>query len=56
MKENKNSEVIKYILENYNVQSTNDIADVLKDIFNNTIQTMMNVELGTAMGYSNCLN
>ena len=40
MKENKNNEVVKYILENYNIKNVNDIANALKD----TIQTMMNAE------------
>lgn len=33
MKENKNYGVVKYILENYDIQNTNDIADaVLEEI------------------------
>ena len=41
MKENKNNEVVKYLLENYDIKNANDIAYALKD----TIQTMMNAEL-----------
>ena len=41
MKENKNNEVVKYILENYDIKNANDIADALKDMFKDTIQTMM---------------
>ena len=33
MKENKNNEVVKYLLENYDIKNANDIADALKDIF-----------------------
>ena len=44
MKENKNNEVVKYILENYDIKNANDIADALKDMFKDTIQTMMNAE------------
>ncbi len=33
MKENKNNEVVKYILENYDIKNPNDIADALKDMF-----------------------
>lgn len=40
MKENKNNEVVKYLLENYDIKNANDIAYALKD----TIQTMMNAE------------
>ncbi len=44
MKENKNNEVVKYILENYDIKSVNDIANALKDMYKDTIQTMMNAE------------
>ena len=44
MKENKNNEVVKYILENYNIKNVNDIANALKDMYKDTIQTMMNAE------------
>lgn len=44
MKENKNNEVVKYLLENYDIKNVNDIADALKDMFKDTIQTMMNAE------------
>ena len=33
MKENKNNEVVKYLLENYDIKNTNDIAYALKDMF-----------------------
>ena len=51
MKENKNKEVIKYLLENYDIRNANDIADALKDMFKDTIQTMMNAEFDSSMGY-----
>lgn len=51
MKENKNKEVIKYLLENYDIRNVNDIADALKDMFKDTIQTMMNAEFDSSMGY-----
>lgn len=44
MKENKNKEVVKYLLENYDIKNTNDIVYALKDMFKDTIQTMMNAE------------
>ena len=46
-----NKEVIKYILDNYEINNANDIGDALKDLFKDTIQTMMNAEFDTAMGY-----
>jgi len=51
MKENKNKEIMNYILENYNVQSADDVAEALKDMFKDTIQGMMNAEFDTSMGY-----
>src|SRR5574344_3106570 len=51
MKENKSNEVVKYILENYDIKDANDIADALKDMFKDTIQTMMNAEFETSIGY-----
>lgn len=51
MKENKNNEVVKYLLENYDIKNANDIAYALKDMFKDTIQTMMNVEFDSSMGY-----
>lgn len=44
MKENKNNEVVKYLLENYDIKNVNDIVYALKDMFKDTIQTMMNAE------------
>lgn len=52
MKENKNNEVVKYLLENYDIKNANDIAYALKDMFKDTIQTMMNAEFDSSMGYS----
>jgi len=51
MKENKNKEIMNYILENYNVQSADDVAEALKDMFKDTIQGMMNAEFDSSMGY-----
>ena len=50
MKENKNNEVVKYLLENYDIKNVNDIADTLKDMFKDTTQTMMNAEFNSSMG------
>ncbi len=51
MKENKNNEVVKYLLENYDIKNANDIAYALKDMFKDTIQIMMNAEFDSSMGY-----
>lgn len=51
MKENKNNEVVKYLLENYDIKNANDIAYALKDMFKDTIQTMMNAEFDSSMEY-----
>ncbi|MEG1900096.1 MAG: transposase, partial [Bacilli bacterium] len=51
MKENKGKELTKYILENYEVKDANDVALALKDMFKDTIQTMMNAEFDTSIGY-----
>lgn len=51
MKEKENNEVVKYLLENYDIKNANDIAYALKDMFKDTIQTMMNVEFDSSMGY-----
>ena len=51
MKENKNSEIVKYVLENYDIKNADDIAYALKDMFKDTIQTMMNAEFDSSMGY-----
>ena len=52
-RETKNNEIVKYILENYDINNANDIADALKDMFKDTIQTMMNAEFDSSMGYEN---
>lgn len=52
MKERKNNEIVKHILENYDIKNANDVAEALKDMFKDTIQTMMNAEFDTSMGYS----
>lgn len=52
MKESKNNEIVKHILENYDIKDANDVAEALKDMFKDTIQAMMNAEFDTSMGYS----
>lgn len=52
MKESKNNEIVKHILENYDIKNASDVAEALKDMFKDTIQTMMNAEFDASMGYS----
>ena len=52
MKKSKNNEIVKHIIENYDIKDANDVAEALKDMFKDTIQTMMNAEFDTTMGYS----
>lgn len=42
---------MKYMLENYDVKTADDVAEALKDMFKDTIQGMMNAEFDTSMGY-----
>ncbi|MBE7021140.1 MAG: hypothetical protein E7411_06890 [Ruminococcaceae bacterium] len=37
-------EIVKYIIENYNPKSANDITDALKDLLGDTLQGMLNAE------------
>lgn len=46
-----NKELIKYMLENYEIKSTLDIQEALKDMFSETIETMLNAELDVHLGY-----
>lgn len=51
MEKKDNSEIIKYLLENYDIKNANDISNALKDMFKDTLQTMLNAEFDTHMGY-----
>jgi len=44
-------EIIKYIIENYNPKSANDITNALKDLLGDTLQGMLNAEFDEHMGY-----
>ena len=35
------NELFKTLIENYNIKSTDDIKDMLKDLLGGTIQTML---------------
>ena len=51
MKENKNNEVVKYLLENYDIKNATVIAYALKDMFKDTIQIVMNAKFDSSIGY-----
>ena len=46
------NEVFKTLIENYNIKSTDDIKDMLKDLLGGTIQTMLEAEIEDNLGYS----
>ena len=51
MKENKSKELTEYIMNNYEINNANDVANALKDMFGGVIQNMMNAEFNSSMGY-----
>ena len=46
------NEVFKRLIEDYNIKSTDDIKDMLKDLLGGTIQTMLEAEIEDNLGYS----
>lgn len=44
MEKKDNSEIIKYLLENYDIKNADDISNALKDMFKDTLQTTLSVE------------
>jgi transposase-like protein len=51
MDKNKSKELTDYILNNYDINNANDVANALKDMFGGVIQNMMNAEFNSSMGY-----
>jgi len=45
-------EAVKYLLENYDIKTPQDIQVALKDLFKDTIQEMLEAELETNLGHS----
>ena len=43
--------VIQGLLNEYDIQSAEDIQDVLKDLLSGTIQTMLETEMNDHLGY-----
>ncbi|WP_041593951.1 hypothetical protein [Mycoplasmopsis fermentans] len=44
-------EITEKILENYNPVTSGDLSMAMKEVFQNTIQKMMNKEFDNFMGY-----
>lgn len=45
------SEILKRLIEEYNVKTTKDVQEMLKDLFAGTIQEMLEAELDDHLGY-----
>lgn len=45
-------ELLRKLIKQYNLKDTTDIKDMLKDLFGNTIQEMLEAELEEDLGYS----
>ena len=43
--------VIQGLLDEYDIQSAEDIQDALKDLLSGTIQTMLETEMNVHLGY-----
>ena len=43
--------IIRHILEKYDIETAEDIQDVLKDLFGGTIKEMMEAEMDEFFGY-----
>ena len=51
MDKNKSEELKNYIVNNYDINNANDVANALKDMFGGVIQSMMNAEFDSSIGY-----
>ncbi|MBR6136522.1 MAG: IS256 family transposase, partial [Clostridia bacterium] len=45
-------ELIKQLLASYEPKDAKDVQDLLKDMFKDTLQEMLNAELDNELGYS----
>lgn len=50
------SEILRRLIEEYNVQTTKDVQEMLKDLFAGTIQEMLEAELEDHLGYERYYN
>ena len=46
-KNNKGKEILKLLQENYEIKTAQDLSSALKDMFNGTLQEMMNAKFST---------
>lgn len=47
----RKEKIITILLEEYDIQSADDIQDALKELFGGTIQNMMEAEFESHLGY-----
>ena len=45
------SEILKKLIQEYDVKTTRDVQEMLKDLFAETIQEMLEAELDEHLGY-----
>lgn len=45
-------ELMEYLFDNYELKSAFDVQEALKDMFSDTLETMLNAELDEHLGYS----
>ncbi len=51
-RKNKNDELFKRLIEEYDLKTTDDIKSMLKDLFSDTLQKMLEAEIEDNLGYS----
>lgn len=52
----KNQEIIKHMFDNYEIKTALDIQEALKDMFGDTLQSMLESELDNHLGYDKSEN
>lgn len=52
MNKNNNDQIVDKILENNKMVTTNDVSDVLDDLYANIIQRLLNAEMDIHLGYN----
>ena len=49
---NNKSDILRFFIQEYNVSNSNDVQNMLKDLFAGTIQEMLDSEMEDHLGYS----
>ena len=49
-------ELMEYLFQNYELKNALDVQEALKDMFSETLETMLNAELDEHLGYSKSEN